>query len=199
MGFGFLYNPDEAAVGVSECNRPEIRLLEAEPEAAPASRSVAVNYAGIGWRALSLVIDSCLVVPLIAVAGLLVLLMAAVAVVCLGLDPVQYGPGSLTSQAISYSVSLGLPVVLHCLYYTVLESSSWQATPGKRLLGMTVADQAGSRISPARAFARYWGKLLSAIFYPGILMAVFTKRKQALHDWMAGCVIIQVAREPRGQ
>ena len=78
------------------------------------------------------------------------------------------------------------------LYYALLESSRWQATLGKQLLGLEVVDLKGRRVSFARASGRYFGMIVSAlIFCIGFLMAGFTQKKQALHDMMAGCLVIK--------
>ena len=59
-------------------------------------------------------------------------------------------------------------------------------------LGIVVSDLAADRISFGKASGRYFGKIVSAILLMiGYLMAAFTKRKQALHDIMAGCLVIR--------
>jgi len=82
--------------------------------------------------------------------------------------------------------------VLHWLYYTLLESSSRQATLGKAAVGIIVTDLDGGRISFGRASGRYWGKMVSAlILMVGFIMVAFTERKQGLHDIMAGCLVLK--------
>lgn len=82
-------------------------------------------------------------------------------------------------------------MVLHWLYYTLLESSSRQATLGKMAIGIIVTDLDGGRISFGRANGRYLGKMVSAfILMIGFIMAGFTERKQGLHDIMAGCLVL---------
>ncbi|HEV2386414.1 MAG TPA: RDD family protein [Candidatus Acidoferrales bacterium] len=83
-------------------------------------------------------------------------------------------------------------VVAIWLYFALFESSSWQATPGKRVLGLYVTDLVGNRVSFGRATARYFGKILSSlIFFIGYLMAGFTAKKQALHDILAECLVVR--------
>jgi uncharacterized RDD family membrane protein YckC len=49
----------------------------------------------------------------------------------------------------------------------------------------------GNRISFGRATGRYFGKILSGLtFTIGYIMAGFTQQKQALHDMIAGCLVI---------
>ena len=78
------------------------------------------------------------------------------------------------------------------LYWSLFESSELQATPGKVALGLRVADLAGTRLTFGRATGRYFAKWLSVLtLFVGYLMAGFTRRKQALHDLVAGTVIVR--------
>jgi uncharacterized RDD family membrane protein YckC len=50
----------------------------------------------------------------------------------------------------------------------------------------------GQRISVFRANVRYWSKLLSALILDiGFIMIAFTKRKQGLHDIIAGTLVLK--------
>ena len=81
--------------------------------------------------------------------------------------------------------------VLTWLYFALCESSVWQATLGKRALGIRVTDLNGQRISFMRATGRYFGKLLSAFFFcVGFLMVAWTQRKQGLHDLLAQTLVL---------
>lgn len=76
------------------------------------------------------------------------------------------------------------------LYFSILESSSWQATVGKRIWDLRVTDLNGQRISFGRATGRYFAKWLSAmILFIGFLMIAFTERNQGLHDMLAGTLV----------
>lgn len=84
-----------------------------------------------------------------------------------------------------------LIVVLGVLYFTVCESSAWQGTPGKLALGIRVTDLDGRRISFPRALGRYFAKFISAITLGiGFLMVGWTRRKQGLHDMIAGTLVL---------
>ena len=76
------------------------------------------------------------------------------------------------------------------LYYALFESSSWQATPGKSLLGLYVTDLQGRPITFARATIRHFAKIISSLtFLVGYILAGFTEKKQALHDMIASCLV----------
>ena len=72
-----------------------------------------------------------------------------------------------------------LALMLSWIYYASMESSTWQATLGKKILGLKVTDLAGNRISFGRASGRFFGKILSGMILGiGFLMAGFTARKR---------------------
>lgn len=80
------------------------------------------------------------------------------------------------------------------LYCTLLESSSSQATLGKRALGLTVTNVRGERIGFARAAIRFAAKLLTLFtLCIGYLLIAVTPRRQALHDLIAGTVVVDGA------
>jgi uncharacterized RDD family membrane protein YckC len=55
-----------------------------------------------------------------------------------------------------------------------------------------VTDLAGRRISFGRATGRFFAKYISAtILMIGFVMAGFTEKKQALHDILAGTLVIR--------
>jgi uncharacterized RDD family membrane protein YckC len=76
-------------------------------------------------------------------------------------------------------------------YWTFAESSKWQGTVGKRAFGLVVADYQWRRISAQRALVRNVAKWLSGVLFIGYLMAAFTRKKQALHDKVAGCLVLR--------
>jgi uncharacterized RDD family membrane protein YckC len=90
-----------------------------------------------------------------------------------------------------------LAVALSLFYFVGFEASSAQATPGKAVLGLKVADLNGRRIGPARALFRQLVKGLeiasSGITY---VIAAFTGRRQALHDMFAGTLVLQTDQRP---
>jgi uncharacterized RDD family membrane protein YckC len=105
-------------------------------------------------------------------------------------------------------------------YFSLFESSRWQATPAKRLLGLRVTTLGGERASWGRTLLRTALKLLpwelthvtlmlptpiwgaaSAELRPGlwvvygllavyVLCAALTPRRQAPHDLIAGTLVV---------
>jgi uncharacterized RDD family membrane protein YckC len=53
----------------------------------------------------------------------------------------------------------------------------------------------GEPVSFGRASGRFFAKILSSILLIGYIMAAFTKKKQALHDIIAGCLVIRLAAQ----
>ena len=78
------------------------------------------------------------------------------------------------------------------LYCALMESSKFQGTVGKLVLGLIVTDDQYRPISFGRATWRYFGHIVSTIILGiGFLMAAFTTRKQCLHDIMAGTLVVK--------
>lgn len=85
------------------------------------------------------------------------------------------------------------------LYWALMESSSWQATLGKKALGLTVTDLQGNRLSFGHASGRFFAGRGAGIFpyigwlyyFISCICAGFTEKKQAIHDMIAGCLVIR--------
>jgi len=81
------------------------------------------------------------------------------------------------------------------LYAAFMESSSWGATIGKRLVGLRVVTSLGERLTFEQATIRHLMKFLSLFTATvGFMMAGWTKRRQALHDLPLDCLVIRVPR-----
>lgn len=86
----------------------------------------------------------------------------------------------------------GLSIIAGWLYHSLLESSSWQGTVGKKVLGLRVTDLNGNRIGFGKATGRYFGTILSGmICFIGFIMVAFTEKKQGLHDMLAGTLVLR--------
>ncbi len=84
-----------------------------------------------------------------------------------------------------------LPFLMQGTYHIIFTGSAWQASPGKRLLGIKVVDFDGQRITYGRSTGRWFAAALSYLtFYIGFLMAAFTDRKLALHDLVASTRVV---------
>jgi uncharacterized RDD family membrane protein YckC len=138
-----------------------------------------IRYAGFWLRFWAYLIDSLIL------AGLPVLLGVIIA-------PLFFtGPMALAGLGLAIFI---LPVLATegWFYYTLMETSSYQATLGKRALGLKVTGMNGERISFGAASVRYFAKILSHLILNfGFLMAAFTQKKQALHDIIASSLVIR--------
>jgi uncharacterized RDD family membrane protein YckC len=93
------------------------------------------------------------------------------------------------------AITFGAGVILFFfgpwVYEAWMLSSEWQATVGKRALGIKVTGLDGGRISFARATGRHFAKYISTcLLMIGFIMAAFTARKQALHDMIAETLVV---------
>jgi uncharacterized RDD family membrane protein YckC len=85
------------------------------------------------------------------------------------------------------------------LYFALSESSRWHATPGKRFLGIYVADVAGKPVDFWRASLRFCsGRLLAHVpvlggyyFVIDCLCVGLLPGKRAIHDTLSGCLVLR--------
>jgi uncharacterized RDD family membrane protein YckC/Tfp pilus assembly protein PilE len=149
----------------------------AAPAAAPTAAAASV-YAGFWKRFVAFMLDYIILVVLAMTAGGVIGLIYGV------------GAGAPTDDAASGLGAIA-GFLVWWLYYALMESSPTQATLGKMALGIKVVDREGNAVSFGRATGRTLAKLLSGlILMIGYLMAGFTSRKQALHDLVAGCLVV---------
>lgn len=88
--------------------------------------------------------------------------------------------------------------IVQWIYFAMMESSTKQATLGKMALRITVADEEGNRISFLKASVRYFAKYISAfLLMIGYLLALFTPKKQTLHDLIAKTFVVRKPIEVR--
>jgi uncharacterized RDD family membrane protein YckC len=153
-------------------------------------------YAGFWLRLVAVFIDGLIVgIPMAILGGL------AVGVAGFGYATMHpYGTfgmmdndgGINASFAILEGALMVFGLFVKWLYFALQESSSAQATLGKRVMGLKVMNLEGQRIGFGQASGRFFGKIISGlILYIGFMMAGFTERKQALHDMMAGTLVVR--------
>lgn len=83
-------------------------------------------------------------------------------------------------------------ILIAWAYYAYQESSDKQSTIGKQAMGIVVTDLEGKRIDLIKATIRHFSKIISTlILLIGYIMAAFTEKKQALHDMIAGTLVVE--------
>jgi uncharacterized RDD family membrane protein YckC len=88
---------------------------------------------------------------------------------------------------------VGLATLLQWLYFAYLESGENQATWGKQMMSIYVTDLEGKRLSFGHASGRFFSKIITGMvpLFLGYIMAGFTERRQALHDLIAGTLVLR--------
>jgi len=89
----------------------------------------------------------------------------------------------LAALALAAALAWGLML----LWFVAFEASPWQATPGKRALGLRVFSQGGEPVGPPRALARFLAAAPSwLLLHLGHAMVGWRTDGRALHDLIAG-------------
>ncbi|MCL2337072.1 MAG: RDD family protein [Firmicutes bacterium] len=97
-----------------------------------------------------------------------------------------------TSDSSGAHVIFWFMFALMLLYSAFMESSPRQGTLGKMAVGIKVTSLDGGRLSFVNALGRAAMKTLSVVFFCiGCLIAAFTEKHQAFHDFPAGSVVVK--------
>ena len=155
----------------------------ATPHSQPEAAMIAnFAFAGFWKRFIAYILDTIL----------FVFIFAAIAM-SLGTTIISSADG-LDTGAYGFLAMFGIYILYYpCwwLYFALMESSSAQATLGKKLIGIKVTDLNGQAIGFGHALGRQLSGIISQfIFYIGYLLAAFTARKQALHDMIASTLVV---------
>ena len=147
--------------------------------------SGAARYGGFWIRFVAFVIDAIAVGLVTGPVSAVIAIAAAMAGSAVAMPDVGV-------HVVRIVITMAFSSLANWLYAALLESSSYQATLGKMALGLKVTDLEEHRISFGRATARHFAKILSGLLLMiGFIMAGFTERKQALHDMLAGTLVIR--------
>ena len=157
---------------------PSSRVLPSNVDTFAHSSAEQIRYAGFWRRFGAYLVDLITVTVVTSMISLLIVFLAVLLF------------GTQGARAVE-SIAAWLGFIGVVLYFPVMESSLNQATIGKQMLGIMVTTERGKRISFGQALGRYVAKWLSAMtLLIGYLMAGFTPRKQALHDMVAGTLVV---------
>jgi uncharacterized RDD family membrane protein YckC len=144
------------------------------------------HFAGFWIRVAAYLIDT-------VVQYIVIFVVAVVIGIIIGLAAVRTGGGQTSKPADSLitTVVILAELAIFLGYQAIFVSSSWQATPGKRLCGIHIVRVDGRRIGVGLAIGRHLATLLSALpFYIGFMMAGWTDQKKALHDLICGTRVV---------
>jgi len=154
------------------------------------------TYAGFWLRFVAYVIDyiiiyvvqSFLFVPLLGLLGLSFATQMG--------DPENMTEAEAIGMAGSMMAVAGttflLSAIIGILYWTLMESSKYQATVRKMALGLKVTEMDGKNLDFVKALIRNICKIISGMILGiGYIMAGFTDKKQGLHDIIASTLVVK--------
>lgn len=148
----------------------------------------APEYAGFWLRVWASLFD-------VALECLVALVLTAALAYGLRWFGARHGLEPATSAFFSGVAFILILTIGAWLYAAFMESSSWGATLGKRLLGLQVVTSTGGRLTFGQATIRHVMKFISLFTATiGFMMAGWTKRRQALHDIPLDCLVIRIPR-----
>jgi class 3 adenylate cyclase/uncharacterized RDD family membrane protein YckC len=101
-----------------------------------------------------------------------------------------------TRQPIQRPKAMQFFLIVYLAYVSLLEGRPGGAALGKRAMGIAVRDEDGGPLTLGRSFGRNLAKIASALTIGfGFLMALWTKKRQTLHDKLADCRVVLAEEE----
>lgn len=166
-------------------------IVQQQPPMSPIEQNTAplavpqIKYAGFWVRYVANIID-CLILGIPGV--IITVIMGA-------LLPSVVAENDNVAMQILFS----LPVYLFVWLYFIVMTYKYQATLGKKAVGIKVLSDKAENLTIGQLILRETiGKILSyTTLWIGYIMAGFTQRKQALHDKIASTVVIH--NDPNGK
>lgn len=142
------------------------------------------GYASFARRFAAMFLDGILMILAIFPSAFIIGLVIGVAGVLVQM-PYQ---GRLLVAKLSGFV---FAVLVRWFYFAACECSVWQATPGKKALGIRVTDLQGNRISFGRATKRFFSKYISSLALGfGFWCVLWDQRSQGWHDRIADTLVL---------
>lgn len=151
-------------------------------------------YAGFWLRFVAHIIDSLLLGVVVMAVIIPLGVLSGVTGFVRAMRPNEPpDPAVIMAFVSSMALLAGLSILGSWLYNAYFESSDWQGTLGKKVLNLIVTDLEGNRVSFGRASGRFFAKIISDLIPLGIgyILAGVTEKKQALHDMIAGCLVLR--------
>jgi uncharacterized RDD family membrane protein YckC len=148
------------------------------------------QYAGFWIRLLAYLIDAIVMEAIALFIGVVL----GIALVAIGLSGAAGLPHAGHHHPVPSAFTIafwaiGLAVTI--AYNVSFNSGKWQATPGKRLLGLYIVTLTGEPVSPWLAFGRWAAYMLDGLTLDiGFLMIGWTREKTGLHDLLCGTRVV---------
>jgi uncharacterized RDD family membrane protein YckC len=158
----------------------------AAPAFSPRRSSAADSgYGGLITRTLAAAIDALLI-------NLAALAVAAVVALVLSIFPIPQ-----EKKQVLAAIGGVLFAVWVVAYFVTFWSTTGQ-TPGDHVMRVAVLCEDGGRLRPWRALLRLVGAVVGLVLFLGYVPILLNRRRRALHDWMAGTVVVNRPAATRG-
>lgn len=156
----------------------------------PESVELEFTLAGIGNRALALLIDYLCVSLLISLVSLVASFLDEQVITL----SVLLGDGTDALSLWLIAIALLVSAAIYWGYFVGFETA-WQGqTPGKRLAKIRVINDSGKPEGVFQATLRALLRPVDDILFIGFFCIVFGKQEKRIGDWLAGTLVVQAER-----
>lgn len=103
-----------------------------------------------------------------------------------------YGKADVQAQIPLLIAGLLLIPVIKFIMVVAAEGSAWQASIGKKLIGIRITTTKGATVSYAKVFLRNFAKILGFLSLGiGFILGFLDRKQQCWHDKIAGTLVIK--------
>jgi uncharacterized RDD family membrane protein YckC len=154
------------------------------------------GYSGVGRRLAAHLVDLVILFSVLILHGLMFRMLRAAGIWKVtnaeAVSPLEEWQSFGVAPKIA--VVLAFVIISGLIYFPIFESSTWQATPGKRMLNIFVARDDRTRLRIGRAVGRWlvkWfaGRLGGSLISIGMIAGLANHK--AIHDYTAGTIVLQ--------
>jgi uncharacterized RDD family membrane protein YckC len=155
------------------------------------ARTTYGQYAGFVTRLIAFLLDRFLIALCIAAGSV------GASLVLQALKTYQLAETSV----VSWQATAGAHGAAVLLFSAIYDLGFWLLagqTPGKSVMGVRIVRTDGQRIRLGAALRRWLGYWLSSILFLGFLLSLVDNKRQALHDKLAGTLVVYTWPEGPG-
>lgn len=149
---------------------------------AVAGAQAGIHYAGFWIRFLAYIIDAIIIeIGVVIISGIIGAVIGLTA----------HGQSQETLSAIAGGVGAIIAIIVVISYQVYFNSGRWQATPGKRLLGIHLITVSGKPVGGWLAVGRYFAYFISWLpFCLGFMVIGWNEEKKGFHDMICNTRVV---------
>jgi uncharacterized RDD family membrane protein YckC len=180
--------------------------MQLSPESAPehdqdeeSDSAPGRSYAGLGRRLAAFVLDLAMALISVLIPVFVILRLLNMTGAWVPTGEAEYAHQSLSLG--KFAIGVGAFLACGPIYRVLWHASPWQATCGKRILGIYVTGDDARRIGLARSLGREIALYIFNVLWLGLISFITiaaSERRKGMHDFVARTCVLRGRPAPGG-